>query len=320
MKPRNRKSKGTVFYYPPEIMPFAYCAASLDIVLHENENARHLYDEIIECHKLPGAIEIFNKLENEIPEGGELLKDIVKKAGFDYYKPPERENLGIPYMRGLMKGAFGLASEYVKRFTPWVLKGKNRNRDFRLLIGKIDELIKVGFNNESERAKGKYKVTLGSEWLVWTVMARSLLESYELRLPDLGRVKIMKVGDRTYSMADVVNDETTTRIHRKLSKEYNDAGFLRKGDDTLDNVTWLWYQCRVAYSGPEEYCRKLLLDNGERLDSANVSNEIRDCDEAIGYPRRKRKKEPNGEETISRFSGLRRIANKLKAVFKKNTK
>lgn len=81
MKPRNSKSKGKVMYYPPEIMPFAYCAACLDIVLDENEKAALLFDEIIECYKLPGWTQLLNKIENETPDVKTVIKTIVKYAG-----------------------------------------------------------------------------------------------------------------------------------------------------------------------------------------------------------------------------------------------
>lgn len=48
MKPKIIKLKRKTFYYPPELLPFVYCTACLDIVLGENEEAAELYDEIIE--------------------------------------------------------------------------------------------------------------------------------------------------------------------------------------------------------------------------------------------------------------------------------
>jgi len=66
----------------------------------------------------------------------------------------------------------------------------------------------------------------------------------------------------------------------------------------LDNVAWRWYQSRVIYSGAEEYCRQLLIDEGETLDPANVSNEIKECDEALGYPRGHKPKESNAWDFI----------------------
>ena len=58
MKPISQNHKEKARYNPPEVMPFAYCSACLDIVLDENEKASLLYDEIVKCYKLPGLIEL----------------------------------------------------------------------------------------------------------------------------------------------------------------------------------------------------------------------------------------------------------------------
>ena len=93
-------------YYPPETMPFILCVACLDMVLDHSDRSRKLYDRVMECHELTGCHDVMSRLEDEIPEGTNLLKRIVKESGYDYKKPPERENIGIPYMRGLLKCVF----------------------------------------------------------------------------------------------------------------------------------------------------------------------------------------------------------------------
>lgn len=54
-----KKKKDKSRYYPPEMMPFVLCSACLEIVLDESEEARKLYDEIIECFSLSGCQETF---------------------------------------------------------------------------------------------------------------------------------------------------------------------------------------------------------------------------------------------------------------------
>jgi hypothetical protein len=40
----------------------------------KREKAKRIYDEILECYKLPGCLETSSKFEQEIPEGENLLK------------------------------------------------------------------------------------------------------------------------------------------------------------------------------------------------------------------------------------------------------
>jgi hypothetical protein len=265
-------------------------AACLGIVLKESPEAKELYEEIMECYKLHGLQEIFDKLENEIPEGEELLKRIVDKSGLDYDKPPNMEQVGIPQVRNMIDGSLELISDYVDEYTPWVLEGKARNRDMNLLLIKITELIRAGFNNKRNQEKGIYKVS-GKEsyWLGLTIWISALIDKYRLMLKEWERARVLKIGGKVYNINDVFTDKVTNRIHRNLTRQYKSSGFILIHDQTLENLAQIWYQCRVVYSGPGEYCRKMLLEKGVTLDSANISNEIKICDEIIGYPRRTRK-------------------------------
>jgi hypothetical protein len=287
MKTRNGNSKDKARYYPPEVMPYLLCGVCLEVVLENSEKARDLYDEIIECHELPGCRELLDKAEEIIPKGDALLKNVVKESGFDYKKPPELKNIGIPYMRGLLEGWTGVAATYTEKITPWALKRKHINRDFKKLIRIINELIKVGFNKESDKAKGIYKMTaFTSNALMYVIYTRSLAEYCRLTLTEWERVGVLKIRGKIYNMADIWSDNVTARLHRDMMKNYKGAGFLLKHDQKLKKIAETWYKCRVMYSGPEEYCRKMLIDQGINLDPANISNEIKECDEAVGYTRR----------------------------------
>jgi hypothetical protein len=285
------KSKDQSHYYPPELMPMCICAACLGIVLKESPEAKELYHEIVECCKLPGLQQIFDKLDDEIPEGTELIKKIVDKSGLDFDKPPDMKNVGIPESRDVLRGSFDLISDYTKELTPWILEGKTRNNDLNLLLLKIKEMIRVGFNNKKDQAKGIYKVSgKQSYYLGLTIWISALFENCKLMLKEWERLKLLKIGDKVYSMNDIMTDRVTNRIHRNLTKQYKSSGFLQVRDPTLEKMAYDWYQCRVVCSGPEEYSRKLQL-KGEPGDSANLINEIEACDLLIGYPRRNHRKE-----------------------------
>lgn len=65
------------------------------------------------------------------------------------------------------------------------------------------------------------------------------------------------------------------------------TGLKLKNDRTILEAAEHWYQSRVVYNGPEEFCRKYYLETGIELYPENVSREIQPVDNALGYPRRK---------------------------------
>ncbi len=272
-------------YYPPELMPFVYCSACLEVVLSKSEKAQELYDRIIDCHDLPGCRDVWNILGEQIPDRSNLMKQIVKESGYDYNRPPQTRNVGIPLMRGLLKGGINLARKYQEKYQSLVLDSKTRSMDFEKLIGRVNEFIKVGFNNEVEQARGRYKITVdSSELLVSTISLLSLGEYHGLDMENFEKLKVPR-GNKTLNLGDIVSGKIPVRMHRELATNYRNAGFKLKHDYKIKDGAELWYNCRVAYSGPEEYCRQMLINNKVELHPANVSNEIKPFDEAVGYPR-----------------------------------
>jgi hypothetical protein len=304
-------------------MPLILGAACFGEVLKHSEKARALFDEVILCHDLPGCREAMSTIVDILPKSEKILKSIVKESGYDYKKSPERKNVGIPYMRGLIKGGVSVITKYRDIVIPKVLKKGNVNRDLIRLISKIDDLIRVGFNRQSDQKKGIYKVTaLNSITLVQVIGSLSLIEYNKIALSEWERIKVMKIGGRVYNIIDIMSDEVTARVHRELSKNYRLAGFLQKHDQKITNTAERWYQSRIEYSGPEEYCNKLLLEKKISLYPENISNEIKECDEAVGYLRAG-KKEPK-ENTYIKIDLLMRILivifamiEKIKSIFSK---
>ena len=192
-----KKQKSDIQYYPPELMPFVWCTACLGVVLEQSEEANDIFEDIIDCLELPGWKELTEKVENELPGSESLMKQIVKESGYDFHKPPSKENMGIPFMRGLMKGGLRFVSGYSGKYTRWALKGKRRIKDYRLLVSKIDELVKVGFNSKNEREKGKYKVKSdSSEQLIWAIFTLAYSVRNEMQLSQLENAKVMSSRKR----------------------------------------------------------------------------------------------------------------------------
>jgi hypothetical protein len=50
----------------PEAMPFVLCGACLVIALEYSEKAKEIYKKIVESYRLPDAIEMLDKLDNEL--------------------------------------------------------------------------------------------------------------------------------------------------------------------------------------------------------------------------------------------------------------
>jgi hypothetical protein len=320
---QSRQDKDKSRYYPPEMIPFALCSACLDVVLEQSEKAAEIYEEVIECLSLPGCQETMDQIVEWLPDNRSIIKALVKESGYDVKKPPDKEGFGIPYVRGLMKGGLGLLKGYANKLTPRILKGKRRKRDLTLLVNKIDEFIKVGFNSKTDQLNGKYKITIAaSSFLFNTIWISVLSENYRQLLKQWEKVKVIQYCGKTYDMADVINDKVTASLYRYLHKQYKNAGFRLRHDQKLDNIALRWYQSRVVYSGPEEYCRKLLLEEGEDLDPANVSNEIKECDEAIGYPRGNKPKSDTWDfmdvkETILGSEKLYKLVDTVRMKLKK---
>jgi len=104
----------------------------------------------------------------------------------------------------------------------------------------------------------------------------------------------------------MLNRTMTAKLNRAATRNFKNSGFHLKHEDTIESTASKWYKCRIVYLGPEEYCLKLAL-KGEKEYPSNVSQQIKVCDEAMGYPRRNLKKEPGNKERQGFFSKLKRI-------------
>ncbi len=117
-----KKLKGEIQYYPPELMPYMLCTACLGVVIDQNEQAREIFQGIVECGYLPGYQMIQEEADGIIPDSKTLLKEIVEKSGYDYQKPPRSVVDGISYARGMIKGSKEIVSKYTDRVMPEVQK------------------------------------------------------------------------------------------------------------------------------------------------------------------------------------------------------
>jgi hypothetical protein len=285
---KKKQKRTNAQYYPPEMMPYMLCAACLSVVISENKQAKEIYDGIVECGYLPGYQMLQEEAGDLLPDRGTILKDVIEKSGYDVNKPPSKDIQVIAYVRSMIKGGKEVMSEYTDRISPEIEKKKLIMRDLNILSLQVDQLIKVGFNRGEDQRTGNYKVisTDDSE-LVDAIILIALCQFNKNLLNVWEKVRIIEYAGKRYSMDEIMNGGAALRLYRQVVNQYKKSGFLLKHDATLDKIAWDWYQSRVVYSGPVEYCRQLSLKEGIDLDPANVSNEIKECDEAVGYPRGK---------------------------------
>jgi hypothetical protein len=273
-------------YLMADTVPFVLCLASLEVVLKHSEKAKGIFEEIVQCYELPDVKKAFEALRNGLPTGTKLATEIRRSSGLDKDRETEDSELCFPDGRALA-GVARMLWNYARPAEAWmkVKNGRVRNDDFALLVGKIQELVKVGFNNEADQSKGRFKITaLGSKALVVAVVVRTFLEHYAPKFKGWDKIKVAQYGNHFYTMSDIMSQTVARRFHDQNTKAFKRAGYRLHHPDKLAQGAERWYQCRVIYSGTEEYCRH--LTSGETLDSGNVSNEIKPFDDALGYRRR----------------------------------
>ena len=103
------------------------------------------------------------------------------------------------------------------------------------------------------------------------------------------KVRIIEYAGQKYNMDEIMTGGASLRLYRQVVSQYRNSGFLLKHDATLDKTAWDWYQCRVVYGSIAEYCRQMSTPDRD-LDPANISSEIKEMDEAVGYPRSREQK------------------------------
>ncbi|MET0011756.1 hypothetical protein [Dehalococcoides mccartyi] len=257
-------------YYAPENVPLIYCCACLQVALLESEKAKALYNRIVESYRLPDVKEAFETFEIKMPQGKALLETVNKHT-----------SNGKNIWSGLSKK---LAPKYLRLFKPWldIKKNKFRSKDFGYWFDSMQELIKYGFNTKDDINKGSCKITGSSEWLFLAIFMRSYAEHSKIMIKEWEEKKVLQYGGKTYDLSKIFTDESTSRIHRNLTKQYKESGYILRHDEKIVQIATRWYYSRVKYSGPTEFCYK--VSNADLIPS-NVSLEIKPCDEAMGYPR-----------------------------------
>jgi hypothetical protein len=265
-----------ISYWPTESLKYGYAMACLEIVLLRSEKAKALYRDIVQSWGLPGCQAICQAakpyLSNILPNPNLLqafVQFIQKDVTFD--------------RTGLRNFVAWLESEEFSQLTYYP--------DFQYLVSQVRELILVGFNRKIDQENKAWKVKPGSFPIV-IVELQALFDYYKKSPQDFFQAKI-QVNDKIYNLNDIPAIKHTTRERRAATasavKTFKEASFIQHHGESLLELADHWYQSRVVYSGPEEYCREHYRKTGIWLDSANITRYIAVIDQVTGYPRKWRK-------------------------------
>ena len=176
--------------------------------------------------------------------------------------------------------------EYDSELDIWMrLYEKYRTSDdFKRLFDLIGQFIEAGFNRKKDLDQGKLMVTASRAAYLNFAVVMLIAGSYLEKHPESDGKTRFKFDGIVLNVS-VLYGEGDERVHRLHSKLFKGLAYQLSHDDKLKRVAWRWYQCRVVYSGPEEFCIKSQLE-GIDLDPANISKGIWLGDVATGYPRK----------------------------------
>ena len=259
----NRKSRSKrddpeyAHYWRPDIQPLLVAAILVYIAVNQSAEARRIYLQVMD--------------EWGKPYCQALLKEIIvlPVARFKEWRKAADEN-----------------REYDSELDIWMRLYEKywKSDDFKHLFSLIGEFIEAGFNRKKDLAQGKLKVVASSapylKFAVVMLVAGSYLEKHT---ETSGKTRFK--FDGIVLDVSVLYGEGDERVQRLHSKLFKGLGYQLSRDEKLKRAAWRWYQCRVVYSGPEEFCIKSQLE-GIDLDPVSVSKEIWLGDIATGYPRK----------------------------------
>ena len=158
--------------------------------------------------------------------------------------------------------------------------------DFDFLVARINEFIRVGFNRKKDIKAGNLRVIPSQECVLFYVVFLSTLSDFSRERGDWATFKLVKFRSKELDFSRILEGVYNNRVHRRHVKVYKRFDCTLRQDEKIRETAILWYKSRVVYSGPEEFCKKYLLEKGIELRPENVGREIFECDLVTGYPRK----------------------------------
>jgi len=234
------------------MMPFVLAAACTQVVLESSEKAKRLYDEAIEAWNRPDCQKALSEVNIPFSSYLEAIIALDNKNISGWEDPLE-----------------GLKIRY------------RDSEDFKYLIDRIHQFILVGFNGEADLKTGKYRVkTEEAIWLFYSVFLETLMD-HGVNNPNFNKTKVFEFCGQLLDPSTFMDGTTKNRVHRKRTKLYDKFGWKLRHDHKLIKKAELWYQVRVIFNGPTEYCRSKDFISEETPDPNDILKEIKICDEAL---------------------------------------
>ena len=272
-------------YYDDEQIKYLYCYTCLVIVLDRSEKARGKFEEVKKCWELPGCKQfvdgVLGKTLNK-----KFLPTALRLAGLN---PKEDRTMKLKDSKAIMLGVRRLISLFIFAEKIRLFFNRRKCRDYKKLERAVQDFIKIGFNRESDIVKGEDKIKVKSSTaLKETAYLWSLNEIKKLDIESYGNIAklpAIKKKKNIYTFEQLLNKKVPRLTYEQLAKEYKNNGHRLKDEEAIARNANDWCQGRIFYSGIEEYSKS--KENIYGTDSSNISHKIKECDEALGYPRGK---------------------------------
>jgi hypothetical protein len=278
-------------YLLPEMKTYIYCFLCLEIAKKKSKKVKVLYDRLVESVGLPELKAVQEKLKSIVPTSSVLMKILNDESESKVARARKENKVWFPNAQAYKN----IGNKIMSRgFNPvklfFIRRRMAKSGDVAYFQTLCEEVIKVGFNKESDQLKGIYKVTASTApSLVEVIFFMAFGQSRGAKITEKNGQYTLKMNGKYYDLTNIIVPKTSDRTHRLLTKSFKDSGYSLEHAETIVHIVERWYECRVIHSGIEDYCNDMEIQGkADGLDVANISKSIKECDEAMGYPREKR--------------------------------
>ena len=234
--------------------PFIVAALLIDIATEHSKDAKDRYQRVVDTWGRPGCQAV--------------LRDKVEVPTADV----------VGWFEAAAKGT---AYEPRSKFMGDLMKRHRNASDVKHLTESMGSFIEDAFNRRREK-----KVIMPAAGFLCAAVMQMSAGQYLEEHPEFEVEREFNLGDRVWDSSAYLDGVSDDRLHRKYTKAFKHFNFKLTHERKLRDAAWYWYQCRVVYSGPEEFCIKHQLNTGIELLPSNISKEILLGDVATGYPRK----------------------------------
>ena len=275
--------------WPSDSLPFAYAMACVEVVAEKSEKAGEIYHQIIEAWGNPKLRSLGESVIAEIPDSKkEKINQTLIHPESEFLPDPNKPFKQIEDLFADMKQERDLLAGIDEKAS--TLENQTLE-EIHKLVFLIKDFITLGFNRESDIAKGKCRVIPDNNWLLIAVMMRTLFAYPRISLERIKKVyEVRNYKGKVIDFHEELTEKPTSLWHRKMVAGGKALNLKFKNDRVIMEAARHWYQCRVAYSSIDKYLDAEADKGNINLDLKNIQKQIRSCDDAVGYVRRLTKK------------------------------